>query len=960
MDLLKCSACKAILYGKLASGADPDVYKRSTDAFREKLMTQHNKFCTWGSLPSPEGFADPQTGSSPPEVFLDQIRGQIKLGGDRLPRFTARTLSRLLPQDVLEWIAGKLGYASADAQDRDPFHSAVLLSLFGWDLTGSASVPLISCTTCQRKCGVWMYHAIKDPLPAHIKEIFPDESETLMEETLEELVQHELTHVAQDAMDEEAALLAQEKEAAEALAREEAEKALALEKEAAEALAREEAEKALALEKEAAEALAREEAEKARILEETEAAEALARETAEQKAAVEEDPEMPVANESHNARYHTNTEGEQLEYPPEPPGSSDSEVEGEDAESLPSNDGEKARESKSAECSSVVSDEVRCDATTEEDEGPEAADVHDGDPLSQASPESVTDINSSKSIVHKSGETEESSSQKDSAELQELSGTGVVSSEGKDTQITEVEQTENKLKASGDASEEESDSDDINMEVDLSNKSVEVEGERQTEKEKVKDPFPKATAERNEDDEKEAASNNASAIVDHKGRSAELKQELPISKFPINFFKNILENPALLAEQSQSASRKDDDPSSTDQSRASESQKEVEVDTPENGKTAMDERQGEKKPEALEPKSNPESVDEKSSSPAHITDFKAQPLKTGEDDSVDTPIQCEPVECENEVESQGDEEDMQNDDEDSEQEEEEIVIEDEEEMEQEEGVIGDSEEGEDEDMDSADEAEESVNGEEDDGESEVESDADDVNNEYKMAASVPAPPAEDSDSDVIEILSSDEEEAAQAPVEVSREYPESGSELEVSHDEGESSAGDVSSDEDRIENLDGNIDLDVVMSSGSQKQTATTTTAIAQTGGSSSNNNNLPECIDLSSDNGDNGSIEIIEEFPNCDGAFDLESKSPNPFFDPIKQHLPWCSWVRKLSYDSGKEGWMCLIDLIRKVIETEKDLEKEKENNDNEGDDSTNEGRRPSLSPKQSLDKVRSLMDAW
>eukprot|EP00095_Tigriopus_kingsejongensis_P011978 maker-scaffold1489_size38734-snap-gene-0.9 protein:Tk11978 transcript:maker-scaffold1489_size38734-snap-gene-0.9-mRNA-1 annotation:"y+l amino acid transporter 2" len=198
-DVLKCSACQAHLYGKLASPAEPSVYRRSVDGLREKLASAHHKYCFWSQLAVPAAYLNPF--QETPHL-LEMVGAQVQANlrhASQLPKFSTRSLGLLWPKSLREYFSGRL--ASEPTSDAPALASAAIMALCGWQVTESVHVPVYRCLICQRKCGSWLYATLADtesPPP----ELFGDDEKAFQDELMSEVVNELVLPLARETLED--------------------------------------------------------------------------------------------------------------------------------------------------------------------------------------------------------------------------------------------------------------------------------------------------------------------------------------------------------------------------------------------------------------------------------------------------------------------------------------------------------------------------------------------------------------------------------------------------------------------------------------------------------------------------------------------------------------------------------------------------------------------------------------
>ncbi|NWR48087.1 NIPA protein, partial [Regulus satrapa] len=178
-DLLRCSSCQAYLCASLQLAPDPRSYKERCEELRKALSTAHEKFCFWPDSPCPDRFA--RLLVDEPRVllqeFLERFQSLCQLELQlpslrpedlKIMSLTEERITRLLQLigEELEHrgtegekAPGKLG--TETLQVHVP---ASILALCGWTCSassGSLNLPVITCSRCMRKVGLWGFHQLE-------------------------------------------------------------------------------------------------------------------------------------------------------------------------------------------------------------------------------------------------------------------------------------------------------------------------------------------------------------------------------------------------------------------------------------------------------------------------------------------------------------------------------------------------------------------------------------------------------------------------------------------------------------------------------------------------------------------------------------------------------------------------------------------------------------------------------
>ena len=158
-------------------------------------------------------------------------------------------------------------------------------------------------------------------------------------------------------------------------------------------------------------------------------------------------------------------------------------------------------------------------------------------------------------------------------------------------------------------------------------------------------------------------------------------------------------------------------------------------------------------------------------------------------------------------------------------------------------------------------------------------------------------------------------------------------------------------------NNDDSDDSDVVVILSSDEEDGPETNR-----GEKNADSSVMECSTTSADKTANDSSVMEcsghseDKFPNVDGTFDLNTGTKKkPFFHPlnIHGHLPWCSWVKKLSTDPEKKGWQGLIDQLEDLMHEELDEGKEEPVAEEQDELNTS-------TPEESVQKAKVLLNKW
>ncbi|KAJ3612480.1 hypothetical protein NHX12_020755 [Muraenolepis orangiensis] len=165
-DMLKCSSCQAFLCASLSPTLDLEKYESRIAEISRQLQTQHEKFCPWPDFPSPERFwlvpaSEPTALLS---AFLERFQS-VCLLDLQLPVLKPEHLKSMsLTEDVISIL---LQLIEEEQKKRGEVHpsealaiqvAACIVSLCGWAASPSLSLPILTCSFCMRKVGLWNFH----------------------------------------------------------------------------------------------------------------------------------------------------------------------------------------------------------------------------------------------------------------------------------------------------------------------------------------------------------------------------------------------------------------------------------------------------------------------------------------------------------------------------------------------------------------------------------------------------------------------------------------------------------------------------------------------------------------------------------------------------------------------------------------------------------------------------------
>ncbi|XP_053718475.1 nuclear-interacting partner of ALK [Synchiropus splendidus] len=171
-DMLKCCSCQAFLCASLQPTVDLEKYNSRVEELTRQLQTQHERFCPWPDCPSPERLwlvsaCEPSTLLT---SFLERYESAITLA-QQLPAMKPEQLKSLsLTEDVISALL-QLIDKELKEKNRAPCSApldvqvaASIVSVFGWSASlvhQSAKLPLLSCSYCMRKVGLWNFHQME-------------------------------------------------------------------------------------------------------------------------------------------------------------------------------------------------------------------------------------------------------------------------------------------------------------------------------------------------------------------------------------------------------------------------------------------------------------------------------------------------------------------------------------------------------------------------------------------------------------------------------------------------------------------------------------------------------------------------------------------------------------------------------------------------------------------------------
>ncbi|XP_026545006.1 nuclear-interacting partner of ALK isoform X2 [Notechis scutatus] len=182
-DMLKCSSCQAYLCASLQLAFDFSKYKERCLELQKALLGAHEKFCFWPDSPCPDRFSvllveEPHALCTD---FLERFRNlcQLQL---QLPSLKPDSLKNVsLTEDKVSFLLQLIEEKEKEEEENRKTEgektsakppsdllqvhiTASILALCGWTgspPSGSVHLPLISCSRCMRKVGLWSFHQME-------------------------------------------------------------------------------------------------------------------------------------------------------------------------------------------------------------------------------------------------------------------------------------------------------------------------------------------------------------------------------------------------------------------------------------------------------------------------------------------------------------------------------------------------------------------------------------------------------------------------------------------------------------------------------------------------------------------------------------------------------------------------------------------------------------------------------
>ncbi|KAJ8416409.1 hypothetical protein AAFF_G00356970 [Aldrovandia affinis] len=173
-DMLKCSSCQAFLCASLQASQDLEKYEGRILELTKLLQTQHEKFCFWPDFPCPDRFW--MIPVSEPGVllnaFLERFKSscllELQLPAMKPEHLKAMSLTEEAMGVLLQLIEEELRKeGQSPARLAEPLSvqvAACIVALCGWGSSpalNSLHLPVLTCSYCQRKVGLWSFHQVE-------------------------------------------------------------------------------------------------------------------------------------------------------------------------------------------------------------------------------------------------------------------------------------------------------------------------------------------------------------------------------------------------------------------------------------------------------------------------------------------------------------------------------------------------------------------------------------------------------------------------------------------------------------------------------------------------------------------------------------------------------------------------------------------------------------------------------
>uniref|UniRef100_A0A8C4RM39 Zinc finger, C3HC-type containing 1 n=1 Tax=Erpetoichthys calabaricus TaxID=27687 RepID=A0A8C4RM39_ERPCA len=172
-EMLKCSSCQAFLCATLQPTQDIAKYKQRIEELQACLKKSHEKFCFWPDCPSPDhywtlplseysvllnGLVQRYKTLCLLELQLPSIKPE-DLKNMSITEDTMSILLHLIEDNLKEQGTAPLKFF---AEPLSVQMSSCILALCGWTTSfTSGKLPVISCSFCLRKVGLWSFQQIE-------------------------------------------------------------------------------------------------------------------------------------------------------------------------------------------------------------------------------------------------------------------------------------------------------------------------------------------------------------------------------------------------------------------------------------------------------------------------------------------------------------------------------------------------------------------------------------------------------------------------------------------------------------------------------------------------------------------------------------------------------------------------------------------------------------------------------
>ncbi|KAI1883457.1 hypothetical protein AGOR_G00231640 [Albula goreensis] len=174
-DMLKCSSCQAFLCASLQASQDLEKYYGRISELTKLLQTQHEKFCFWPDFPCPDWFW--MVPVNQPGVllnaFLERFKSscflELQLPAMKPEHLKTMSLTEEVISVLLQLIEEELkkegrSPAKIMAEPLAVQVAACIVALCGWAASptlNSLHLPVLTCSYCQRKAGLWSFQQIE-------------------------------------------------------------------------------------------------------------------------------------------------------------------------------------------------------------------------------------------------------------------------------------------------------------------------------------------------------------------------------------------------------------------------------------------------------------------------------------------------------------------------------------------------------------------------------------------------------------------------------------------------------------------------------------------------------------------------------------------------------------------------------------------------------------------------------